>query len=243
MHDEQPNTDVGDPYNFCDRACERCPVARTCAVWLFEQNPEAAIAAMRAGGEGDDVVVVREDEPLTRPPRPVLAERLERAAWEHTEALRALFPTLMESDARRGRAPSPDAESVVRASILVPMKIARLGCFVRPDGSAAFDPIVLGDAAANLILLERVDAELGEALERLGARRSPAAGRYRRARAVLWRLLAPLQASLPPEPRLQLQVLVARGAAPSPFCVRPAQAPARRRDRVTGTRRAPLRLA
>ena len=220
MHDQRPNTDVGDPYNYCDRACERCPVDRSCAVWLFEQNPEAAIAAMRAAGQGDDVIVV-DDHSLEPPPRTVLAERLHRAAVEHTEALQALFPTLIASDARRSREPSPDAETVLRASILVPMKIARLGCFLQPGAIAAFDPVVAGDAAANVVLLERVDAALGEALEHLGARRSPAAGRYRRARAVLWRLLAPLQESLPPEPRLQIQALTARGQAPSPFCVRP----------------------
>lgn len=220
MQDEQLNTDVGDPHEFCDRACERCPVDRSCAVWLFEQNPEAAIAAMRAATQDDDTIDVPDWEPVVPVTRSALADKLHRAAREHARALDDLFPTLIEVDARRSDEPSPEAETVLRASLLVPAKIARIGCFLRPDGSAAFDPEVVGDAAANLLLLERVDAALGEALECLGAGRSPAAGRYRRARAQLWRLLAPLAASVPPEPRQQIQALAARGQAPSPFCIR-----------------------
>ncbi|MBI4955405.1 MAG: hypothetical protein HY908_25505 [Myxococcales bacterium] len=201
------------PHNWCDRRCERCPLAVDCAVlrrerqrrWVAEasgRDPddpdvwmedaaadcERMLAELRAvaAAEGIDL-----EAPL--PPRPIVldAERLRRAAFALVSAVAA-----------------EPAEAPLTAVMLSGAKAVRIAGYL---GDGAPHEAWASDAVPNLLLIDRLRAEiLPAALDE--------ARPFGRRLAAMSRLLAPFIAALE-EPRRVLARLVERGAAPSPFCV------------------------
>lgn len=233
--------DLGPPYTWCDRACERCPLADACPVW---HSARTTNRAHEERGEdpndphvvmGDIEETLREslamleqiyreegldpDAPVEPPPRNPVAERLDAEAMALGLALHDVLesPAGRRAAARKGGGAA--AEEISRAVLLFPGKVGRLGAYLESHGRS-FEPEIAGNAAATFALLEHLDRTLGQALAILGVRSGLEAHALRRAHARLWRLLAPLRDGLPPEPRRALDALIAQGKAPSPFCLR-----------------------
>ncbi len=219
--------DWSEPHQWCDGRCARCPRQPTCAL---ARRIEGARWRHRARGEDpDDLRVVMADvaedmqrciemlreaareegidldaprEPL---PVPLAARRLQRAGRRYAESLVALGEPADEDDDRS------ELRSYV---VLTAMKLARLAGHLEMGGDAEFD------VAPNRLLLERLDQLAAAVLQRLARVAPHAAAQCDAARRQIQPLVQATFGELSGEARAMLEELVARGDAPSPFCVR-----------------------
>ncbi|HSQ63750.1 MAG TPA: hypothetical protein VLM85_11075 [Polyangiaceae bacterium] len=202
------------PFNWCDRICERCPLTRECALFKRKEQREWVHRARKEDPHDWDVVMADVAEDIGRslamleemakedgidldaPPRkaPISLEavRLERSA-------KALMKATVHGN--------PDAFMLVTRIV---QKSARVAIYVfDKDEPDLWD----ADAGPNVLLLERTRADLGRMLgDAPGDAITSALADFDRA-------LTPLLAAVDQQPRGKLEALVARGEAPSPWCV------------------------
>lgn len=205
------NFELGAPYNWCDRRCERCPLATSCAVAadprrdLTEILQEAlATAEAICREEGIDP-----DRPVARSPPSV-----ERLTLEHAgRAWARAFADLEHHVA-----------DVPWRMIFVAGKVARLA------GAAEDydDDLWTMDAIPNLLVLEHVLEGVRADVDRAAAAPARLVGGFRERDAALRSLLAPLFATITVVDRAMLSALAAHGRAPSPFAT--TSAPVLRAD-------------
>lgn len=214
------------PFNWCDRRCERCPLAAECPVyrhdlqrrWVHEargrdpDGPEAVAEDMRESIELTlrmvEEIATAEGIDLTAPipPRPIVldARRLQRAAL-----------TIAKCVVEQARVADPQAEPDIaelrRLSHTLAMKAARIAGYLEDDLS---EESWASDAAPNLLLLDRVKAEMAAGFARLAGERDEHAAR---ALQEIDRVLDPLIREVGEPARAVLEALEARDAAPSPF--------------------------
>jgi hypothetical protein len=231
------------PSNWCDRRCERCPLAAECPVarresqrrWAHEargrdpDNPaiimqdtreslEFALRLVREVAEAEGI-----DLNAPRPPRPIVldARRLQRAAMTLARCV---------ADAKHAADPQPgsDVAELSRLTNTLVMKAARIAGHL-DDQAEDEDETWAHDAAPNLLLLDRLKGDIRRELARIAS--DELAARIANALAELDRILGPLIEEIGEPARAVLQALEARGAAPSPFIGRPlARASERRRS-------------
>jgi hypothetical protein len=210
------------PFNWCDRVCERCPLANECPLWKREQQSRWVHAAR--GEDPDDLAVVMNDvvEIFEK-----LAKDLEASARERGIDLDApLPPRPLVLDAARLRkagqelvvAASESSEpNLVRCAMTLAMKAGRVAGYLEDAVNPAWD----ADAVPNLLLIDRLRADVAVGLANLGAsrdQRSAAQQRAERALADLDAVLGPLIDSVGETPKALIAMLSAKGMAPSPFC-------------------------
>jgi hypothetical protein len=215
------------PFNWCDRRCERCPLAAECPVyrrelqqrWRHEargRDPDAAEAVLEDAGEILEYTMrllleiataegIDLDAPL--PPRPIVldAKRIERASM-------ALVRRVAEAARVQDSPAAETTAELTRLTNTLAMKVARIACYLDVDSP---EELWVHDAAPNLLLVERLKAEIGKQLARIfGAAIDE---RIASALAELDRVLDPLIRQIGEPARAVLAALEARGAAPSPF--------------------------
>jgi hypothetical protein len=183
--------ELSPPYNWCDRRCERCPLAGDCPIPAMEDRPmlawlEEAVALLAAEGV----------DPDERPPPPpddrevILAAVMDWAVRAH--ALRRHFA------------------EIERLGVFVVGKVARVSR--DEDGDDEYDTV------PNLLALEHALAAVAAGVDRLRATGPPAAlARFDEQDRILRGLLAPLLGRIRAHHRRFLAALVAAGRAPSPF--------------------------
>lgn len=226
--------DLGPPYNWCDRRCERCPLSDRCAVTLRER--ERREAARRRGDDPDDPEVVARD--ITADLEQAM-EMLVQAADEDgidIDELDLDAPLPPESPAQRSLAQrgmafavaarellQGHADEAVRearqCAFLIAGKTGRISMYVTPQWQLDEERLALTcDAMPNIILVEHLLGVVAEGLAVLGERADPGAlVRFEEARAELATALLPLSAAVDDEVREALRDLAAAGRAPSPY--------------------------
>jgi hypothetical protein len=215
----------GRSFNWCDRRCERCPLALECPLalreaqtnWVLEargEDPDDPEVAMRvvaetlqrtfeqllqfARDEGIDL-----DAPLPQRPASLDAVRLQRLATHFAGRVRVL--------------PLPEAHDELRTIALVLcMKCARIACHLEAEVSG---DVWESDAVPNLLLVQRLLQGAGQALAQLAADHDELETSLRQDLEALERVVQPLLAQLGPTPARLLAGLISRDAAPSPFCI------------------------
>jgi hypothetical protein len=232
--DATDNEAFGAPFNWCDRRCERCPLSGGCP--LYRRTEQRRWVHEARGEDPDDMRVVLADveEELTRtlrmlreiaeeegvdpdapapaPPTALDSVRLHKA-W--LALIRALNDGL-QAAGRAAPAQARAAEEAIALGTILTMKSARLGGYLAGGRDEAWAM----DAVPNLLLMERLRARLDEVLAEAGELlEEDAQATLRRALAQIDRILRPLIDSAGAEPRALLERLIARRAAPSPFCV------------------------
>jgi hypothetical protein len=225
------------PSNWCDRRCERCPLAAECPVARRESQRRWAHEAR--GRDPDDPAIIMQDtrESLEfalrlvqevaeaegidlnapRQPRPIVldARRLQRAALTLARCV---------ADAKHADGPRPgsgdDTAELSRLTNTLVMKAARIAGHL-VDHAEDGDDTWAHDAAPNLLLLDRLKADIRRELARVAS--DELAARIANALAELDRILDPLIEEIGEPARAVLLALEARGAAPSPFIGRGAR--------------------
>ena len=194
-------SELGAPFNWCDRICARCPLSDECPIPEHDVRVRGVpivavirkIATERA--EAVRVVVMQDGASLAAgaspwpapPPRAADTARLLEASLRYACSLRDL--------AARDR-------EVMRLSVLLHAKVARIA----DDEEELWEQ----DTVPNLLLIERTLDELRAACGRVS---DPIAAHE----AVLRAWLAPLFARISPDVRASVGVLSRAGRAPSPF--------------------------
>jgi hypothetical protein len=206
---DEPITDFGSIYNWCDRHCERCPQRVHCTL-------------SRTISENELEALTKQDEPEAETVDPAeirakldeMMQMLRDEIGEDPDAPLSLDGPRMQRLGREiGMALYGHAPRIQELALTVMMKSARLSyVFEREEIE---DGIWLLDTAPNMLLLERtvhaLDGELA-ALPEDDPHRAPI-------RALLVRLTAiftPLEERIAPS-RVLLEGWIARGAAPSPW--------------------------
>jgi hypothetical protein len=220
----------GSPYNWCDRRCERCPIAEQCPLWQCEtqsrwvaeargEDPDDPEVAMRdtvaqlqrayaevmriAEAEGIDL-----DAPLPKRPAVLDSIRLQRTASELAVRVHTM-PVEQKH------------EELPKMATLITMKAARIACHLEEE--ALPDEVWHGDVVPNLLLLQRVLQGFGQALAQLETEleteQDEILAGVRNALGELDRIMQPLIARVGQTPKRILAALIARNAAPSPFCI------------------------
>lgn len=189
--------ELSAPHNWCDRRCERCPLARQCPIPAAAERPllEIVQEAAQLAEEAYVAAGFSLDDVPPPPPPSVDQQVLERAARDWAFALR----DVLDDPAR---------------AVLVVGKIARVASEEELDD----DELRAMDTYPNLLLLERTLEDLRADIERT----SPPAGAlaaFEERDRVLRGLLAPLFAAIPASERALIAMLAAAGRAPSPFAV------------------------
>lgn len=210
------------PFNWCDRGCERCPLAGECPV--RQKGLQRRLAHEAAGVDPDDPEVWMDDivDGLTE-----TVGMLEQIAREEGVDLDAPIPppTVISLDAKRLhrarnalvmslRDDAPARERFGSIVMTIAMKTARLEGALE-DGQKTSSDVWLGSIVPNLLLLEILKTQLLHDL-------ADDATQYvalDRALTELYRIIDPLIADVGAEPRAVLAAMVARRMAPSPFCV------------------------
>jgi len=222
-------TAVFDEANWCDSACDRCPLydrctlgqsAARCLLELEKEDGHDALVAdltrdlnralvmleQACADEGIDPATI---DPVPTPALAVQAEALGadlvRAAAELTEAA-----------VRAGGAQEAIASRLVGNTTLLAVKTTRVAWGLgldQPDPRDLLDPIIL--------LIERTSAQLrGDC--RLLAPFVPAllAARFAAAHGAMVDLVTPWIAEVSAQARVALRERIEEGTAPSPFCIR-----------------------
>ncbi len=144
-----------------------------------------------------------------RQPRPIVldARRLQRAALTLARCV---------ADAKHADGPTPgdDTAELSRLTNTVVMKAARIAGHLE-DQAEDEDETWPHDVAPNLLLLDRLKADMRRELARVAS--DQLAARIAKALAELDRILDPLIEEIGAPVRAVLLALEARGAAPSPF--------------------------
>ncbi|HKP55273.1 MAG TPA: hypothetical protein VJV78_01055 [Polyangiales bacterium] len=222
------------PHNWCDRRCERCPIASGCAVHLACSRRRAEHEARGEDPDSSEAMVqdilqslesavrtlqqaaceagVDVHEQLPQPPVALDAVRAHRAGLQVARALTQLrVPVDLASEALADAAD----ETLALWSLLV-AKAARVLSYTEE-----FDPDVWAqDAEPNLLLMEQVRSGFSRHLERL-QRELPEGcipDEVREGVEAFDRLLSPLFDGVSRGARRCLEALIAHGVAPSPFC-------------------------
>jgi len=216
------------PYNWCDGRCERCPLAPRCPVHNFDLEPlrpvsaddregvrAAALAAAHsiAARQVLEALEDRAGPGRPREPEPPAAARLRHSCREYAFAVIALRDALADVQ------PERDLGELRADAMLVAVKGGRVAGYLS-DMGALEDEAALMDGVPNLLLIERIMAEI----ERCLADRSQVPGfasAYRAARDELRDLLRPHLRCVPSCYRDEIRSRVLIGGAPSPFSVSP----------------------
>ncbi len=224
------------PFNWCDRRCERCPLADECTVnrreqqrrWVHEargEDPDSLAVALsdvkdelaRALVMAREIAIEKGPDPdAPLPPMPISLDevKLQRAGLELAVALRAALDAQHAGLATT--LPAAIVDDAMTASATLGAKCARIVSYLAERHGDTWT----ADAVPNLLLMERLRVQLDDALTSieagLGALRLE---EVRAAKRDLDRILDPLFASIHPGLRRLLEGLVARGAAPSPFSI------------------------
>ena len=222
------------PFNWCDGHCGQCPLTLECPVYRRSEQKRWVHEAR--GENGDDVDVVLNDVaddmasaieelrtvaneqgidlsvPLPHAPIVLDEVRLRKAGVELSVALNALVHS---SEYTKQSQAVDDAMS---AGITLALKAARIGAYLAVPSANIWEM----DAVPNLLLAERVRARLTDALCHLDdvGFDKPTLATIRKAVGEINRILDPLIVAVGSAPRVLLDGLAARGAAPSPFCTR-----------------------
>ena len=224
------------PHNWCDRRCERCPIASTCGVHVActrrraervargddPDSPEAILegvvrtleSAVRMAEQMGREAGIEIERPLAQPPVVLDGVRVQRVG---ERVARALAQVHAPADATSEPLAEAADETIALWSLLV-AKAARVFSY-----TVDFDPDIWArDAEPNLLLIQRVRDALSCAFDQLQ--------REWRAGSIpddVWdgvehldRLLSPLFDCVNPSAQLYLEVLIAQGLAPSPFVAR-----------------------
>ena len=212
----------GEPSNWCDRRCERCPLADGCALHLRERQRRWVHEAR--GQDPDDPAVGMDD----------LVNDLERALELLREAAQeeGLDPddvSMPESpvvlDAVRLQklgtliaAALHDEDAVRAVATTVAIKTARISSYLtlREEPGSNADAGWDDDVAPNLLLIERLRGEVAGWLE---VHPELPLEDARQALVDLDRIVDPLLARVDAAARARLAGLIERRGAPSPFCV------------------------
>lgn len=153
-----------------------------------------------------------------RQPRPIAldARRLQRAAL-------TLARCVADAKHADGAGPGPgdDTAELSRLTNTLVMKAARIAGHL-DDQAEDEDETWAHDAAPNLLLLDRLKADIRRELARIAS--AELAARIANALAELDRILDPLIEQIGEPARAVLQALEARGVAPSPFIGRAPRA-------------------
>lgn len=223
--------------NWCDRVCERCPLAAgRCKLaereaqrrWVHEARGEDPDDPAIQDADFDDairealVMVTRLAleagiDPMQPAPEPVVSlsvARLQKLGTAFAVSIghlvRALPPPLGRSEAAR--------ELSIQALVLA-RKCARLVDSFDELGNPLTGGFVwASDAVPNLLLLDEVDRRLIACMDALlppGKERESLFGVY----AQIRRLIAPLRAAVDDDALAELKAMVERGEAPSPFSI------------------------
>lgn len=187
-------SELGAPFNWCDRICERCPLSDECPIpgrlAGVRGVPIVAvirkIAVERAEAARAEILPA-DPPPAPWPAQPSDAVRLVEASLRYAYALRDL--------AARDR-------EIMRLSILLHAKIARIA----DDDESLWEL----DTVPNLLLIERT-------LDDLRAACGPVPASIAAHEALLRAWLAPLFARISHLDRSSVCVLASSGRAPSPF--------------------------
>lgn len=222
------------PHNWCDRRCERCPVALDCGVNLACIRRRAEREARGDDPDSSEAMVedvleslesaVRQLEPLAgeagidvhqrlpQPPVVLDAVRVQRAG---DQVVRALMRLRVPDDLASERLADAADEIIALWSLLV-VKAARVFSY-----TAEFDPDVWAqDAEPNLLLMQHVRGGLSRVLEQLQPELPVGSIRdeVQAGVADFDRLLSPLFDGVSRAARRRIEVSTHHGVAPSPFC-------------------------
>ncbi len=234
---DEPITDFGSIYNWCDRHCERCPQRIHCTLSRTISERELEELAKKDEPEPEPEMV---DTAVIRARLDEMMQMLREEIGEDPDAPLSLDGPRMQRLGREiGTALCTHPRARIQElALTVMMKASRLSyVFEREEID---DGIWLLDTAPNILLLERTARSLDEELAALpedDPHRTPiAAGVAREADPTQWRrpgspgtpaeirtqlarlmaIFTPLEERLAPS-RILLEGWIARGAAPSPW--------------------------
>lgn len=217
--------ELSAPYNWCDGRCDRCPLAVRCPVRNFDcdgllgigaapriDDPEEKRAFALAAAHAVAAREALEVDPRRKPERTEspTAARLRSACRDFGFAVIALRDALADLglDKQVGE---------LRAdAMLVAVKGGRVAGYLS-DLGALEDEAALMDGVPNLLLIERLVADIDRRLEDRDAAPRACRSAYRQARDELLALLRPLLRALPARYRDEIRSRVMAGCAPSPF--------------------------
>ena len=204
--------ELSSPHNWCDRVCERCPLATTCPIGvseLGETAPKLDLGEILRDGQRMLDEALREqgiDPDDVGPPPPPSAEAAALTRLS-TEFAKAVGRILREAPAHA----DPELVSELGAAVrMIASKCARLATYL-DDPPEDFGH----DAKPNLLLLEVIGARVRADLDPLfdDEHRPP----FDAILAELGARLTPLYEQVFPEVRAELARLIERGEAPTPF--------------------------
>jgi hypothetical protein len=229
--------DLGDPSDWCDSRCERCPMLPGCAIGQTMARRRAA----QARGEGDAPedwrAIVEDLERSCEQSLELLAEACEREGIElagpHSEQPK---PAILEAAQRLGDelaasamvladfalaagAPHDDEDlaMLIAGSALVAVKTTRIAWDSADEPRA--DDQRPQSWAAIVLLIEHTSQRVLDAASRLARSTPPAVWtRFDAARREHEQLWLPWLAHVSEEARVTVAALVNAGHAPSPFC-------------------------
>jgi hypothetical protein len=220
-------TDLGDPSNFCDSACERCPLFRQCPVghevsrrlerMQQEDAPDIATESLtralnRALLMVQEICAAEGVDPMTfevprPPPLVTLAETL------GAELVRAAV-TINEEIVRTVPVEERTSTRLVGLTTLLAVKAARVAWSLAGEDAGATEPI-----APMLLLVERTSAEVRRDALLLAPLLPPLlAARFAAAHGDYLDFVTPWIAGISDQVRAELAARIASGCAPSPFC-------------------------
>jgi hypothetical protein len=130
--------------------------------------------------------------------------RVKKLGVQYATSLRHLEP--------RGDA-APRLEAARRAALTVGSKLARISA----DLDAGDGETWAWDTVPNLLLIERLDRDITDCMDRLAGVSEIDDREFRRARAEMLRIVTPLLEVVPHSARSALDRLAEAGRAPSPF--------------------------
>lgn len=201
------------PHNWCDRRCERCPLAAACPI--PKRDVQHRTTRDEDGDDLDSVDAAFEDgcrdiEAAIVALTPSDGEEAAASPREAAEAgqLRDAANALMVTFARA----SKKDPMAFAAAVLAATKVMRVATYLALG--AADEDVWRVDAVPNLLLLERTKVDLRVSLQ---GRRDRTARDAAAALDVFDEVLVPLLERIDPSTRDALRMLVDGGRAPSPF--------------------------
>lgn len=212
---DEPITDFGSIYNWCDRHCERCPQRIHCTLSRTISENELEALAKKQDAPEPEPEPERVDPAEIRAKLDEMMQMLRDEIGEDPDAPLSLDGPRMQRLGREiGTAlcthPAPRIQEL---ALTVMMKASRLSYVF--EHQEIDDAIWLLDTAPNILLLERtvsaLDGELA-ALPEDDPHRAPISALLARLMAIF----APLEERIAPS-RVLLDGWIARGAAPSPW--------------------------
>ncbi len=234
-----PVMTFSSPHNWCDRRCERCPLADACAVAARSKQREwehlsrgedpfdvkvviadvtatfsECIARLVGAAVEEGVPLDELDEPLPPLP-PVAVELVDRAL--------ALFDALVR--AFRDRKGDPVVDELLACASLLYAKAGRIGDSLREPRDDVDEAVFREDTVPNLLLLEHQEAAVTHLVGVVTARLDRSSGDVLAAVAALRQALRPLLIRVSSQAREDLELLQLARRAPSPFCTIPSIEP------------------